>query len=155
MFAPMRPSPMKPSCIAVRLRSMLTSGQRAPDRALEDRQVVREVVAQVDLHDGSIMRPQRLAVTTRLGVDQAAEGVRPTRDLAIDRVIGGELQEYASCRAALVQLTRGVEEARPVAGGGGAAGRGEGGADGGDALVDRRGRGDERLDGQVARHLEG
>src|ERR1044072_3442339 len=86
MFAPIRPSPMKPSCMWVCLRSMVSSGKCASDGALEDRKVVREIVAQVDLHDGPIMRPQGLPVTVGLGIDQPAERVRPAGNLAI----GGE-----------------------------------------------------------------
>jgi hypothetical protein len=55
-------------------------------------------------------------VAGRLGVDESAEGVRPARDVAVVRVIGGELQEPARVRAALVQLAGRVQEARAVAG---------------------------------------
>src|SRR5882762_8011002 len=125
MFAPIRPSPMKPRCMALRLRSMCSSGERAPDRALQDGEVVPEIVAQVDLHDGSIMRPQGLAVTPRLGVDEPPERVWPARDRAIDRMVRGELQEHAGRWTALVQLPGRMQEARAVAGGGRATGRRE------------------------------
>src|SRR2546428_11493302 len=103
MFEPMRPRPMKPRCMSFRLRSMCSSAERAPDRALEDGEVVREIVAQVDVHNGSIMRPQRLAVTPRLGVDEPAERIRPARDGAIDGMVRGQLEEHAGRWPALVE----------------------------------------------------
>ena len=52
----------------------------------------------------------------RLGVDELAEGVRPCPGSAGRRVVGGQLEEPAGRRAALVELAGGVEEARAVAG---------------------------------------
>ena len=64
----------------------------------------------------------RREVAGRLGVDELAEGVRPAGDRPVGRMVGGQLEEPADRRAALVELAGRVEEARPVAGGRGAAG---------------------------------
>src|SRR5918994_3019365 len=101
MFAPIRPSPMNPICM---FRS--SSAERAPDGLLEGGQVGGEIRAEMHMDDGPVLRPQRLAVAAGLGVDEAAEGVGPARDRAIDRVVRGELEEEPARRAPLVELAR-------------------------------------------------
>ena len=86
----------------------------------------------------------------RLGVDELAEGVRPAGDVEVGRVVGGQLEEPADGRAALVELAGRVQEARAVAGGRRAPRPvAQERPDPGERLVARRRRGDERLEAQV------
>src|ERR1044071_3673680 len=105
MFAPIRPSPMNPICIAS------SSAERAADGLLEGRQVGGEVGPEMDVDDGSVAGPEGLAIAVGLGIDEPAEGVGPAGDLAIRRVVRGQLQEDARRWAALVELPRRMEEA--------------------------------------------
>src|SRR5690349_21298944 len=98
MFAPIRPSPMKPRC----MNSSSADGAR--DRALEDCQVRVDVGAEPDVRDGSVVRRDRLAVATGLGVDELAERVGPARDRPVGLVEARELEERAGRRPALVEL---------------------------------------------------
>src|SRR5207247_3516503 len=75
-------------------------------------------------------------------------------DGAIDGMVRGQLEEHAGRWPALVELPGRMQEARAVARRRRTTGRSERGADPGDALVDRRRRRDERLDGEIARDLE-
>ena len=96
------------------------------------------------------MRLDRGEVSGRLGVDELAEGVGPTRDRPVDRMVRGELEEPAAGRAALVELAGRVEESRPVAGRRRSPGPvAQRRADPGDRRI-RLGRwGDERLQAEV------
>src|SRR5450759_3928057 len=124
MFAPIRPRPMKP----MRIGSLLVWSARS-DRALrltvgrwlreslakrpfERRKTGVDVGAEVDAEHRQVVRLERLEVTEGLGIHQLPEAERSPRDLDIDRVVGRELEEPADRRAALVELARGVQEAR-------------------------------------------
>ena len=162
MLAPIRPSPTNP----IRIASGPPGDDRAgPGRAHGAGQPGRERLgkrrleggeaalqsAEVDAQDRQVVRLDRREVALRLGVDQPAERVRPARDRAVDRVVGGELEEPAARRAALVELAGRVEEARPVAGGRRAAASRRGAAPGsGSSAASVAGRrGDERLEREV------
>src|ERR1035437_4064244 len=108
MFAPMRPSPMKPSSMAL---CLLEGGGQG---ALEGGEAGVRVWSEVDTHDRQLVVLDRASVADGLRVDQAAEGVCLTRDLEIVRVLTHELEEPADRGAALVQLPGGVEETRAV-----------------------------------------
>src|SRR5512146_2910988 len=62
---------------------------------------------------------QRLIIAEGLGADQRAEGHAFGRDIDILFRVGDDLDEEAGVRAALVELTRGVLEARAKASGNG------------------------------------
>ena len=109
------------------------------------------VGAEMDPQDGPAVGGDRRVVAVGLRVDELAEGVRPAGDVAVGRVVGGELEEPARRGAALVELAGRVEEARPVASGRGAAGRvAEPPADAGHRDVAGLGWSDERLEGEVS-----
>ena len=74
------------------------------------------VGAEVDPQDRQVVRFDGAEVARGLGVDELAEGVRPARDVEVGRVVGGQLEEPADRRAALVELAGRVQEARAVAG---------------------------------------
>ena len=96
------------------------------------------------------MRFDGAEVARGLGVDELAEGVRPARDVEVGRVVGGQLEEPADRRAALVELAGRVQEARAVAGRGRALRPiAEQRPDAGEGLVAGRRRGDERLEAEV------
>ena len=82
-----------------------------------------DVAPEVDSQDRQVVRLDGGEVAGRLGVDELAEGVRPARDRPVDGMVGGQLEEPADRRAALVELAGRVEEARAVAGGRRSAGR--------------------------------
>src|ERR1035437_8686066 len=113
MFAPMRPSPMKPSSMAL---CLLEGGGQG---ALEGGEAGVRVWSEVDTHDRQLVVLDRASVANGLRVDQPAEGVCLTRDLEIFRVLTHKLEEPADRGAAFVQLAGGVEESRPVANRGG------------------------------------
>src|SRR5688572_21979342 len=97
------------------------------------------------------MRLDGAEVARGLGVDELAEGVGPVRDVDVNRVVGGQLEEPADRRTTLVELAGRVQEARAIAG------RGrtlrpitEQRPDAGEGIVAGRRRGDERLEAQVS-----
>ncbi len=75
----------------------------------------------VQAQDATSASLQRAQVAQRLGRDQGAEALLPAGDRQVAVRFGGELQEDASGRAALVQLPGRMQEARSEAGGGGIA----------------------------------
>src|SRR5260370_15799711 len=68
-------------------------------------------------------RCERLQVAQRLRLLEDRKAVRLAGDGHVFRVVLDDLQKKADLRAALVQLSGRVEEARPVARGGGVTGR--------------------------------
>src|SRR6478672_6361966 len=168
MLAPIRPRPTNPIRIRCASLSMVRpasigalarvcGGSVARERLAEDRLQRDEPalgVGEVDAEDRQVVGLDRREVALGLGVDQAAERVRPARDRPIVRVVRGELEEPADRRAALVELAGRMEEARPVAGGRGAVGRvAEHRADPIHGFRGRVGRRDERLEGEVGVRL--
>src|SRR3712207_2669561 len=101
MFAPIRPSPMKPSCMGSGLLGGAAEG--LGEGVFERPQRRIRVLAQVHAQDRQVVGFDRPEVAGGLGVDQLTEGVGPAGDLAVVRVIGGELEEPAARWAALVQ----------------------------------------------------
>ena len=89
------------------------AGQRLAQSALEGREGRVGILAQVDPGDGQVVRLDRSEVAGRLRVDELAEGVRPTWDGPVMRMVGRELEEPADGRPALVELARRMQEARP------------------------------------------
>src|SRR5664280_3609157 len=111
MFAPMRPSPMKPRSIGSDLLEGRGQG------VLEGGEAGVRVWSEVDTHDRQLVVLDRPSVADGLRVDQRAEGVGLVRDRQIVRVLTDELEEPANRGAAFVQLAGGVEETRAVSDG--------------------------------------
>src|SRR6478735_91635 len=168
MLAPIRPRPTNPIRIRCASLSMVRpasigalarvcGGSVARERLAEDRLQRDEPalgVGEVHAEDRQVVGFDRREVPFCLGVDQAAEGVRPAGDRPVVGVVRRDLEEPADRRATLVELAGRVEEARSVAGGGGALGRvPEQGADPVHRFGGRVGRRDERLEGEVGVRL--
>src|SRR5437763_4244497 len=150
-FSPITPRPIIPNCAISTLRVAAAasaagarSGRRYTFHRLRQRlQSAVGVLAEVDAEQPPVARGERLVIADGLRAAQHAEAESLAGDGHVLAAAAGELQEHAVVRAAFVQLTGGVEEARAVAGGGGDAQLARDGlADGGDGLVARRTRRD-------------
>src|SRR5262245_38295745 len=111
MFAPIRPSPIIPSCIAVSL------GEGPLDRLAELREPAGDVGAEVDTKGAPAALGEHGEVAARLGGLDDAEREVPAGNREVGCVVSGDLQEDAAVRAALVGLAGRVEEARAEADG--------------------------------------
>src|SRR5262245_31372254 len=109
MFAPMRPSPIIPSCIRVSL------GEGPLDRLAELREPAGDVGTEVDAEGAAAALGEHGEVASGLGGLDDAEREVPSGDGEVGRVVGGDLQEDAAVRAALVGLAGRVQEARAEA----------------------------------------
>src|SRR5919198_4039882 len=89
--------------------------QRLADVLVQALEAGEHVSAEVDADGAPAPGRERAEVAERLRLLQGAEGVGRARYRQILRVGRGDLQEDARVRAALVELPRRVEEARPVA----------------------------------------
>src|SRR5204862_5503901 len=74
-----------------------------------------DVAAEVHAQHAAAAALQHLVVAGGLGADQCSEVVALARDRNFGALVGGELEEDAAVGPALVELSGGVEEARPVA----------------------------------------
>src|SRR5262245_41376733 len=109
MFAPMRPSPTIPSCIWFSL------GEGPLDGSAELREAAGNVRVEVDPQRPSAALRQNREVAAGLGGLDDAEGEVPSGDGEVGDVVGGDLEEDAAVRPALVRLAGRVQEARAEA----------------------------------------
>src|SRR5919201_5091549 len=89
-------------------------GERLADVLVQTPEAGEHVRPEVDADGAPAAGRERAEVAERLRLLQGAEGVGRARYRQILRVGRGDLQEDARVRAALVELPRRVEEARPV-----------------------------------------
>src|SRR6478735_1179959 len=97
MLAPIRPRPMNPMRIWSVLRYGIERGRQGP---FERGQPGVDVVAKVHPQDRQIVALDGREIAGGLRVDELAERVRPARDLAVVRMVRGELEEPADRGAA-------------------------------------------------------
>ena len=85
------------------------------DALVQFLECARYIALQVDPQCPAPTFAQHGEVAERLCLLQYAKGVGLSRDRKRCRVVRGELKEDARVRAALVELARGVQEARAIA----------------------------------------
>src|SRR5688500_2615536 len=121
MPAPILPSPAIPTCMLLPTFECRRSGSpgwpaassRHPDGRVDHRLQPLESrveIAEVQPQGAPAATLERGEVAQRLGRDERAEGLLPPRDRKVLRRIGGELEEDASVRPSLVELTGRVQE---------------------------------------------
>ena len=125
------------------------------EHPFDERRQAREpsvwIVTQVHPQHGEPVVSERPNVAERLSVDELAEAVRPPRNREVARVPSHDLQDPADRRSTLMELARGVQEARPNSNRGGSprcVAQGE--AQLGEGSGARWRAGDIRLDADVA-----
>ena len=150
MLAPIRPRPTIPSCMWSILADRTTDADRAARLRLAQWRLDDDLVERLEpgAHVGAQMHAQRatpaidehLEVAARLRRLHDAEGVPRARHGRSRGVVAGDLQEDAGVGAALVGLSRRVQEARTEADARGdlPRGRARGGACGSAACFVRR-----------------
>src|SRR5439155_21617876 len=89
--------------------------ERLTKGGLERREATLRV-REVNADDRQVVALDGSEIALGLGVDQAAERVRPAGDRPVRRMVRRELEEPPSRRPALVELTGRVQEARPEPG---------------------------------------
>src|SRR5262249_2493568 len=102
MLPPMRPRPITPICMS----------NLAIERRLQRRQASGNLAGNVNVQGAPAALEQDIEITARLrSFDHAETGAMP-RNRQIFAVIGGDLQEYAAVRPALVSLPGRMQKSR-------------------------------------------
>ena len=119
MFAPIRPRPIIPSCIRVTFKtpSLYFVRNRIIDCVRKFRERLVYLEREVQARSATIALVQRFEIAEGLRALERLERRHP-RNREIERRVGGELEEDARVRAALVELAGRVQEARAETDGG-------------------------------------
>src|SRR6185436_5109112 len=107
--------PRRPAARTLFIGAPRSAGAPAPRRPAARTAEGLAEPGQSVFHVGSEALAQHLEVAQRLRVLYHAERVPPAWHRQIVGVVAGDLDEHAGVRAALVQLTRRVQIARPEA----------------------------------------